>query len=280
MFEAVSEAYSMGKAAVGHVAESAQLLGHGVANPGDVLDAMTEIGIEGSSHAVGGATFETGLLMAPFAKGAPVAAVAQEARHGVNLLAPKALATAETAAGKAAAMRAAERVAARTAAAESSQAAGAAAEATADAGSVGRLTYQHQLKAGKTTDVPGLSGQIGQEVDTMNQVIKMESIQGLQQRILAYRADPSIEAAGRAHVKTLGPAGCTSCGDPLAWLHRLDMSKGGSPTDIAGRGLLRNNSIIGGQANRIADEILKMPTGTTRIEWELVLKQVRVKTSK
>jgi hypothetical protein len=109
MLEAVSDAYSMGEAAVGHLTESARLLGHGVANPGDVLDAMTEIGIEGSSHAVGGATFETGLLVTPFAKGAPVAAIAKEARHGVNLLAPKAVATAETAAGKAAAIRAAAR---------------------------------------------------------------------------------------------------------------------------------------------------------------------------
>jgi filamentous hemagglutinin len=83
--------YSMGKGAVTHLWGSGKLLAHGVKNPGDVLDAMTEIGIEGSSQAVGGATFEAGMLFAPLAKGAPAAAIAKEGRHGVNLVAPKAL---------------------------------------------------------------------------------------------------------------------------------------------------------------------------------------------
>jgi RHS repeat-associated protein len=81
MLEAASEAYSIGKAAVGQVKESFALLGHGIANPGDVLDAMGQIGIDKSAEAVGGATFETGLLLAPAAKGAPTAAVAAEGRR-------------------------------------------------------------------------------------------------------------------------------------------------------------------------------------------------------
>jgi len=54
---------------------------------------------------------------------------------------------------------------------------------------------------------------------------------------------------------------------------------GGAPTDVIGKGLLRNNSIIGGQANRIADEILQMPDTVTHIAGGLVLKQPRVSAS-
>jgi RHS repeat-associated protein len=143
--------------------------------------------------------------------------------------------------------------------------------------STGRLTYYHQLKTGKSTNVPDLEGQIRAQVGVMNQIVEREGIAGLQRRILEYRADPTIEAAGRAHVKDLGPAGCTECGDPLAWLHGPDMGVGGGPTDVIGKGLLRNNSILGGQANRIANEILTMPSTTKRIDWELVLKQTRVR---
>ena len=111
----------------------------------------------------------------------------------------------------------------------------------------------------------------------MNQIIADEGIQGLKGRIEAYRANPSIEAAGRAEVKARGPAGCNDCGDPLAWLHEPDMATGGGPKDIGGTGLRRNNSILGGQANRIADTILAMPDNVNKIDWQLVVKQASVR---
>jgi hypothetical protein len=209
-----------------------------------------------------------GLALGILGGGAPRAGVLEEGLTGARV------APAETSAVTADLVQAETRAAAGAAGGTA-----ASSGASADASVVGKLTYRHQVKAGRTTDIADLKAQIGREVDTMNEIIGAEGIEGLQQRVLAYRADPGIEAAGRAHVRTLGPAGCTDCGDPLAWVHRLDMSKGGSPTDVSGKGLLRNNSIIGGQANRLADEILAMPSGTTRIEWELVLKQARVKTS-
>jgi hypothetical protein len=87
MLEAASEAYSMGKAAVGHVKESAALLSQGVQHPEEVINAMAEIGIEKSGESVGGATFETALLVAPVAKGAPIAAVASEGRRAAVMAA-------------------------------------------------------------------------------------------------------------------------------------------------------------------------------------------------
>ena len=56
-------------------------------NPGEVLDAMTELGIEGSSQIVGGATFETAALVAPMAKGAPAAAVVKEGQGAAATIA-------------------------------------------------------------------------------------------------------------------------------------------------------------------------------------------------
>ena len=76
--EAAQEFVSMGKGAATHLAESVNYLALGAMNPGEVLDAMTELGIEGSSQIVGGATFDTAALVAPMAKGAPVAAVVKE----------------------------------------------------------------------------------------------------------------------------------------------------------------------------------------------------------
>lgn len=51
------------------------------------------------------------------------------------------------------------------------------------------------------------------------------------------------------------------------------MKVGGAPTDVKGTGLSRNNSIIGGQANRIAGEILNMSDNTTKIEGTLTIIQ-------
>ena len=44
----------------------------GYTNPGMALDAALELGIEKTGEVVGGATFETALLLAPAPKGAQV----------------------------------------------------------------------------------------------------------------------------------------------------------------------------------------------------------------
>lgn len=47
---------------------------------------------------------------------------------------------------------------------------------------------------------------------------------------------------------------------------------GGLPKDVSGTGNRRNNSIIGGQANRIANDILNMSDDTTKIVGKLTVK--------
>ncbi len=142
-----------------------------------------------------------------------------------------------------------------------------------------QITYYHRTKPGKVTELGDLRSQMQGQIDAMNKIIEREGMEGLKDRIMRFRSDPSIEQAGRAHVRSLPPAGCTACGDPLAWLHGPDMAAGGGATDIVGLGLLRNNSILGGQANRIADEILAMSAQVTRIEGRLVIKAAPAKAS-
>lgn len=81
---------------------------------------------------------------------------------------------------------------------------------------------------------------------------------GLKKRIEAY--NPVIEQEGRQYVKTLEPAP-----EGMSWLHVPDMRIGGGPKDVNGYGVSRNNSIIGGQQNRVASEILNMPDNITKI---------------
>ena len=68
--------------------------------------------------------------------------------------------------------------------------------------------------------------------------------------------------------KTLEPA----C-DCKVGLHEPDMRTGGKPTDVTKVGDKRINSILGGQANRIARNILKMLDETTKITYQLKLKR-------
>lgn len=69
-------------------------------------------------------------------------------------------------------------------------------------------------------------------------------------------------------VKTLEPAG-----DCKAGLHEPDMRTGCKPTDVTTVGDKRINSILGGQADRIARDILKMLDETTKITYQLKLKR-------
>jgi len=129
------------------------------------------------------------------------------------------------------------------------------------------LIYNHQLKPNKVTDVVDLRNQLAEHQTAMNNIIEKEGIVGLQTRIKNYRSDPSIEAEGRAFAKAFGSADKGN-----AWLHVPDMATGGLPFDIIGQGLSRNNSILGGNATRIGNEILLLPPTTRSVLLELNLK--------
>jgi hypothetical protein len=89
----------------------------------------------------------------------------------------------------------------------------------------------------------------------------------IKQRIRNY--NPKLEQEGRKYVKSLPEAGVDDLGQQLAWLHEPDMRTGGLPTDVTRTGNKRINSILGGQANRLKEEILAMPDDVTMIKWNL-----------
>ena len=120
------------------------------------------------------------------------------------------------------------------------------------------LEYVHQQKKGKRTNLAELRRQVRGQIAAFNAIIKREGMEGLKKRIRAY--GPELEQEGRAHVKGLTPAP-----EGQAWLHEPDMRAGGRPTDVTGLGDRRTNSIIGGQATRVSEDILKMPNNTTKI---------------
>jgi hypothetical protein len=137
---------------------------------------------------------------------------------------------------------------------------------------VGNIEYVHQLKAHKETNQEELQAQVDGQVAAMNKIIKEEGMVGLKKRIRDYRKDPEIEKEGRKYVKDqLGSPGEDAEGNPLAWLHEPDMAVGGNPEDVSRTGIRRNNSILGGQANKIADMILAMPNDTTQINAKLTV---------
>ena len=127
------------------------------------------------------------------------------------------------------------------------------------------LTYNHNVKPNKKTNIAELRRQIRGQVAAMNKIIKKEGMVGLKARIRAYST--ALEAKGRQHVKGLG-----SAGENKAWLHEPDMKVGGLPSDVSKVGDKRTNSILGGQAGRISNDILAMPDSTTGITYKLKTK--------
>ena len=127
------------------------------------------------------------------------------------------------------------------------------------------LTYNHKVKPNKKTNIAELRRQIRGQVAAMNKIIKEEGMVGLKARIKAYST--ALEAKGRQHVKGLG-----SAGENKAWLHEPDMKVGGLPSDVSKVGDKRTNSILGGQAGRISNDILAMPDSTTGITYKLKTK--------
>ena len=128
------------------------------------------------------------------------------------------------------------------------------------------MTYRHTIKPDKKTNISELRRQIRGQIKAMNKIIQEEGMIGLKARIRAYNED--VEKEGRNFVKTLEPAGDCKVG-----LHEPDMRTGGKPTDVTKVGDKRINSILGGQADRIARDILKMLDETTKITYQLKLKR-------
>ncbi|VTU02537.1 rhs repeat-associated core domain-containing protein : : PT-HINT: Toxin_43 [Gemmataceae bacterium] len=123
------------------------------------------------------------------------------------------------------------------------------------------LTYVRRIRPGSPPiDRAELTRQIGRQVEAMNNIIKAEGLAGLKKRIRSYT--PAVEKAGRAYVRTL-----TKAGKGKAHLHEPDMRAGGLPADVFGVGSKRVNSVLGGQANKIAQAILKMKKDVTVIEY-------------
>jgi hypothetical protein len=101
----------------------------------------------------------------------------------------------------------------------------------------------------------------------MNDIVAKEGMAGLQKRVGDY--SPAVERQGRAHVKTLPPAGTDASGNQLAWLHGPDMKIANDPFAIAGTGIKRNNSIIGGNTPRISREIAELSTDITQFTFRM-----------
>lgn len=88
-------------------------------------------------------------------------------------------------------------------------------------------------------------------------------MEGLKKRINNY--DDVLEQEGRSFVNKLDPAGAGK-----VWLHEPDMRVGGLPSDVLGIGHSRENSIIGGNAIRLAEDILAMPEHVDKFRYKLV----------
>ena len=115
------------------------------------------------------------------------------------------------------------------------------------------LTYNHILKPDKVTDVKELKRQIRGQIRAFNKILKIEGLEGLQERIRNFRDDPTIEARERRYTSDKG-----SAGEGMVWLHEPDMCAGGAPESADRKGKSRENSIIEPNSSRISDEILKL----------------------
>ncbi|HBK2954736.1 TPA: hypothetical protein HIF34_004655 [Escherichia coli] len=126
------------------------------------------------------------------------------------------------------------------------------------------LEYHHRQKPGKITNLRELKRQIRGQIRAFNKILKEEGMEGLKRRISNYTAN--VEKQGRDYVRKLG-----SAGDGKAWLHEPDMRTGGLPSDVSRTGLSRENSILGGNAPQIADQILSMSNDVDKLTAKLIL---------
>lgn len=126
------------------------------------------------------------------------------------------------------------------------------------------IKYRHRLKANKVTDMRELRRQIRGQIRAFNRILKNEGMVGLKKRINNY--NEALEREGRDYVKKLG-----SAGDGLVWLHEPDMRAGGLPADVSRTGLKRENSILGGNAPQIGDQILAMADDVDKLRSKLFI---------
>jgi hypothetical protein len=128
---------------------------------------------------------------------------------------------------------------------------------------IATIVYNHTIKPGTPTDVTELTRQMNEQIEAFNIILQNEGMKGLKQRVRDY--GPDLEKQGRTYTASLG-----SAGDGKIWAHTPDMKTGGLPKDVskipAGA---RENSILGGNARRISDEILHMDDDVTIIKGEL-----------
>ncbi|HEV2765511.1 MAG TPA: hypothetical protein VGV38_21185, partial [Pyrinomonadaceae bacterium] len=130
---------------------------------------------------------------------------------------------------------------------------------------VGQLEYVAQMKRGKSLDFAEFQNQVKGQVDSLNVILENEGMAGLKQRVSNY--SKALEREGRAFERTLGDAG-----EGKVWLHEPDMRVGGGPRDIARAGDSHINSVVGGQAARLARDIMSLPDDVTRIQPKITVR--------
>jgi len=99
--EALQALWGMGGAIVDHTLESGRYLVHGVTNPGDVLDAMAQLGIKGSAEQLGRATASAeGTVTSLYGMAGPVRSLGRRIVSGTDDAAEAAGRTSAGAAGE------------------------------------------------------------------------------------------------------------------------------------------------------------------------------------
>jgi hypothetical protein len=144
---------------------------------------------------------------------------------------------------------------------------------------VGRVRYVHDDSNPVAAEV--LLDQIHGQLRGFNRVLQdPDPVNGgmaaLQRRITDNVENWStIEPQGRAYA--LKQRRLFNTPEDQVWLHEPDMRVGGDPISAVTRpGDRRANSVIGGQAERIANSLLGMPQNVNWVEAELFINGVRV----
>jgi hypothetical protein len=139
---------------------------------------------------------------------------------------------------------------------------------------VARFNITHYYKPLKgLPDIVDLRAELRLHQDAINQIIREEGIEGLKSRIRQAQ-DPVVwqqtEQLGRRATKSLGTAG-----EALVWPHYPDMKIGLDPFAIGPATNARINVILGGNVQRLAEELLKLEAGIREIHLDLELTRFR-----
>lgn len=148
------------------------------------------------------------------------------------------------------------------------------------------LVYEHEINADGGTYVRDLANQIQGQIDGLNQDLVDGGIRGLRDKITNYQLDKTnIDRTGRSFARTFkrrfnrargfpseAPVLDDATGERMAPLHEQDMALGGDPRGVTRMGIARNDFIIGGQADDLADQISTADDSVTRFTWRLVVR--------